>query len=46
MTYVNYFGRTVLYVCIEYCIYVNMYDMSVQGVDERMRNGHQQQQNL
>ena len=25
-------------VCIEYCIFVNMYDVSTQGVDERMIN--------
>ena len=37
---VNCFGRTVLYVCIEYCISVNMYRVSAQGVDERMRNVH------
>ena len=34
------FGRTVLYVCIEYHIQVNMYDVSAQGVDERMINVH------
>ena len=26
--YVNCFGRTVIYVCIEYCIWVNMYHVS------------------
>ena len=26
--------------CIEYCIYVNMYHVSVQGIDERMVNVH------
>ena len=31
--YVNCFGRTVLYMCIEYHIHV-----SAQGVDERMIN--------
>ena len=31
---------TVLYMCIEYCIQVNMYHVSVQGVDERMINVH------
>ena len=36
--YVNYFGRTVLYVCTEYCTEVNMYHVSAQGVDERMIN--------
>ena len=29
-----------LYMCIEYHIYVNMYHVSAQGVDERMRNVH------
>ena len=29
-----------LYVCIEYHIYVNMYHVSAQGVDERMINVH------
>ena len=38
--YVNCFGRTVLYVCIEYCIYVNMYHAGAQGFDERMINVH------
>ena len=38
--YVNCFGRTVPYVCIEYCIEVNMYHVSAQGVDERMINVH------
>ena len=27
-----------LYTCIEYHIYVNMYHVSAQGVDERMIN--------
>ena len=34
------FGRTVLYVSIEYCIQVNMYHVSARGVDERMVNVH------
>ena len=38
--YVNCFGWTVLYMCIEYHIYVNMYHVSAQGVDERMINVH------
>ena len=38
--YVNCFGSTVLYMCIEYHIYVNMYHVSVQGVDECMINVH------
>ena len=38
--YVNCFGRTMLYMCIEYHIYVNMYHVSDQGVDERMINVH------
>ena len=38
--YVNCFGRTVLYVCIEYYISVNMYHVSAQGIDERMINVH------
>ena len=29
-----------LYMCIEYHIDVNMYHVSVQGVDERMKNVH------
>ena len=40
MPCVNCFGRTVLYVRIEYCILVNMYYVSAQGVDERMINVH------
>ena len=32
--YVNCSGRTVLYICIEYCILVNKYYVSAQGVDE------------
>ena len=31
---------TVLYMCIEYHIQVNMYHVSAQGVDERMINVH------
>ena len=31
---------TVLYVCIEYHIQVNMYHVSAQGVDERVINVH------
>ena len=38
--YINSFGRTALYVCIEYCIQVNMYHVSVQGIDERRINAH------
>ena len=38
--YINCFGRTVLYMCIEYHIKVNMYHVSTQGVDERMINVH------
>ena len=37
---VNCFGRTVLYMCIEYHIYVNMYHVSAQGVNKRMINVH------
>ena len=40
MPCVNCFGGTVLYVRIEYCILVNMYDVRVQGVDEHMIYGH------
>ena len=40
MLYVNCFGRTMLYMCIEYHIYVNVYHVSAQGVDERMINVH------
>ena len=38
--YVNCFGRTVLYMCIEYHIQVNMYHVSAQGVDERTMHVH------
>ena len=38
--YANCFGRTMLYMCIEYHIWVNMYHVSAQGVDERMINVH------
>ena len=38
--YVNCFGRTVLYMCIECHIYVNMHHVSTQGIDERMINVH------
>ena len=38
--YVNCFGRTVLYMCIEYHILVNMYHVNTQGVDEGMINVH------
>ena len=38
--YVNCFGRTMLYMCIEYHIQVNMYHVSTQGVDECMINVH------
>ena len=29
-----------LYMCIKYCIFVNMYHVSGQGIDERMINVH------
>ena len=35
---VDRLGGTVLYVCIEYHIQVNMYHVSAQGVDKRMIN--------
>ena len=38
--YVGCLGGTVLYVCIEYHIEVNMYHVSAQCVDERMINVH------
>ena len=38
--YVNCFGRTMLYMCIQYNISVNMYHVNAQGVDERMINVH------
>ena len=40
--YVHCFGRTrtMLYICTEYHIKVNMYHVSTQGVDERMINVH------
>ena len=34
------FCRTMLYMCIEYHIYVNVYHVSAQGIDERMINVH------
>ena len=38
---VGCFGGNVLYMCIEYhSIYVNMYHVSTQGIDERMINVH------
>ena len=39
-TCVKKFGRTMLYMCIEYHILVNMYHVSAQGIDERMINVH------
>ena len=36
--YVNCFDRTMLYMCIEYHIQVNMYNVSTQGVDKCMIN--------
>ena len=33
---VNCFGKTMLYMCIEYHVYVNMYDASTQGTDEHI----------
>ena len=36
--YVNCFGRTVFYVCIEYRVTVNVYHVSAQGVDARIIN--------
>ena len=38
--YAKNFGRNMLYMCIEYHIWVNMYHVSAQGVDERMINVH------
>ena len=40
MPYANCLGWTVLYVHVKYGIYVNMHDVSTQGVDERMINVH------
>ena len=40
MLCVGCFGGTVLYVCIEYHIEVNMYHVRAQGVDERIINAH------
>ena len=34
--HVNCLGRTVLYMCIEYHIQVNMYHVSAQDIDERI----------
>ena len=39
-TLCKFFGRTMLYMCIEYHIKVNMYHVSTQSVDERMINVH------
>ena len=36
--YVNCFGRTVFYVCIEYRVKVNMYHVNAQGDDARIIN--------
>ena len=44
--YVNCFGRTVLYVCIEDCIWANMYHVSAQGVHERMIKVHYYYNNI
>jgi len=38
--YVNCFGRTVLYMCIEYHIEVNMYHVRAQGVEKSTINIH------
>ena len=38
--YVNCSGRTMLYMCIEYYIQINMYHVSAQGIDELMINIH------
>ena len=38
--YVKKNRRTMLYMCIEYHIYVNMYHVSAQGIDEHMINVH------
>ena len=40
LPYVNCFGRTMLYMCIEYCTLVNMYHVSALDVDERMIDVH------
>ena len=40
LLYVNCFGRTVLYMCVEYRVYVNMYHVSAQGVDAGIMNVH------
>ena len=40
MLCVNCFGRTMLNRCTEYHIEVNMYNVSVQGIDEHMTNVH------
>ena len=37
---INCFGRTVLYVCIQYCIQVNIHHVSAQGIDGRVINVH------
>ena len=38
--YVNCFGRTVLYMSIEYYIFKYVYHVSAHGVDEHMINVH------
>ena len=38
--YVNCFGRTVLYMCIEHNVYVHTYHVSAQSLDERIINVH------
>ena len=38
--YVNCFGRTMLCVCTECHIWVDMYHVSAQGVDEHMISVH------
>ena len=38
--FINCFGRTMLYMCIEYHIQVNVYHVSAQGFDECMINVH------
>ena len=40
LLYDFFFGRTLLLMCIEYHMWVNMYHVSAQGVDERMINVH------
>ena len=36
--YINCFGRTVLYMCIDYGLEVNLYDVSTECIEARVIN--------